>query len=142
MIEALLARGEKSIHVLDLVRNDLFAEEEAEGTVTVFQVQCFACGRIRRESRFFVSSKFVPHARSRIAARPQGSLEDSKLLDRALQGVDVVIHTAALVDFWSSYEFESRALYNINYKATLELVEKAKKVSVRGTATSKATFCW
>ena len=65
-MEALLARGETKITVLDLAPSPLFEKEIAEGSVKV----------------------------------KVGSITDLATVEAAIVGVDVVIHSAAIVNYW------------------------------------------
>jgi nucleoside-diphosphate-sugar epimerase len=116
-VEALLARGESSVRILDLVKTDLFAAEEADGSVLVFQVRL--CLMIHLD---------IP---TPLPLSNQGSLEDKALVERAMAGVNVVIHTAALVDYWSRFDFEAEASARINYHGTVGLLAAAKAAGVR-----------
>ena len=48
----------------------------------------------------------------------KGNVTDSTIVNAACEGVDVVYHTAALVDYWSRLPFQRQAIYNVNVIGT------------------------
>jgi UDP-glucose 4-epimerase len=48
----------------------------------------------------------------------KGSILDSKFLEKALEGVDTVFHTAALVNFWERLPHQFDKIYSINVTGT------------------------
>ncbi|EDQ84495.1 uncharacterized protein MONBRDRAFT_39257 [Monosiga brevicollis MX1] len=97
VVEALLARGETHITVVDIQDSSLFEAERADGRVTFRQ--CNLC-------------------------KPSEVHE-------ALQGADVVIHTAAAVNYWSRFDFEYDAIKAINYDAACSVIDACLQHDVR-----------
>ncbi len=58
----------------------------------------------------------------------EASLEDHDILDEALQGMDVIIHTAAIVNFKGK---DKRAVYECNVNMVHDLVNLALKNNIR-----------
>lgn len=59
----------------------------------------------------------------------QGSLEDKAMVAEAMAGIDVVIHVAALVNYWFTYDFELDVVDRVNFHGTKTLLDAAKAVS-------------
>lgn len=55
--------------------------------------------------------------------------------------MDAIFHTAAIVDYWSKYEFEGKNLQRINFKATQDILTAAKKVG-RGCCMGETEEIW
>lgn len=53
----------------------------------------------------------------------QGDVRDSAVLDRSCRGIDLVIHSAAIVD-WGTKSREE--ILSVNYQATLHIIEAAR----------------
>jgi nucleoside-diphosphate-sugar epimerase len=56
-----------------------------------------------------------------------GDVIDKKSLEEAMKGCDVIIHNAAKVDDWGSYD----DFYNINVKGTRNVLQAAKKNKIQ-----------
>jgi nucleoside-diphosphate-sugar epimerase len=106
IVEALLARGEDHIRVLDLRPSPIFDNE------------------------------------SRVSFC-KGDITKKEDVMKACEGVDVVFHTAALVDYWSRLAFQRPLLYKVNYQGTQNVIDAciAKGVSkLIFTSSSNAVF--
>jgi len=61
----------------------------------------------------------------------KGDIRDSKLMDKVLNGVDLILHAAAVVGDPASKKYPTLTR-EINETSTIELVRKAKEKGVRG----------
>ncbi|WP_129116653.1 NAD-dependent epimerase/dehydratase family protein [Halegenticoccus tardaugens] len=67
----------------------------------------------------------------------EGDVRDPALLDRAMDGVDVVFHTAALVSVAESTEHPERS-HRINATGSLSVLERARREDARVVLSSSA----
>lgn len=61
----------------------------------------------------------------------KGDIRNKRLIDKELEGVDFVIHAAAVVGEPASTKFPELT-YQVNYKASTELISKASQKGVKG----------
>ena len=61
----------------------------------------------------------------------KGDIRDGKLVEKALEGVDFIIHTAAVVGEPASKKFPELT-YEVNQTATIDLISKASKKGIKG----------
>jgi len=65
----------------------------------------------------------------------KGDLRDKSLLQEACKGVDVVIHSAAIVDWGTKSEKEVMA---VNYEGTLNVIEACRSNQVKGLVSTSS----
>ena len=65
----------------------------------------------------------------------QGDVRDLNMLKEACKGVDVVIHTAAIVDWGTKSEKEVMA---VNYQGTLNVIEACRSNKVKGLVSTSS----
>ena len=81
-----------------------------------------------KELRILDLQKVKDQSDSRISMI-QGDLRDRALLEKASQGADLVIHSAAIVDWGTKSEREIMA---VNYEGTLDVIEACRAGGVKG----------
>ncbi len=69
----------------------------------------------------------------------EGDVRDAGLVERAMEGVDLVFHTAALISVPESTKHPERS-HDINARATLSILERARRVDARVVLSSSCAL--